>query len=97
MIMMFIVQGLYDVNTVTITRIMIAATMTGMTGLVGIGINITQSIATIGIIKTILIAEERREEIIIGVAELQDINLEKSVEHGFCGKSGRKRQRIARK
>ncbi len=25
------------------------------------------------------------------------VNLEKSVEHGFCGKSGRKRQRIARR
>ncbi len=25
------------------------------------------------------------------------LNLEKSVEHGFCGKSGRKRQRIARR
>ncbi len=24
-------------------------------------------------------------------------NLNKSVEHGFCGKSGQKRQRIARK
>jgi prevent-host-death family protein len=51
----------------------------------------------------VLISEEDWNAIsetiyLLSVPEMREsINLNKSVEHGFCGKSGRKRQRIARK